>query len=64
MIDTVHQGGHVTSSQGLGKIPKGCGSSIQWDRGCWFKRKSRLLMSQGGDFDISGSESSKDLESL
>jgi hypothetical protein len=36
-IDTVHQGGHVASGQGSGKIPKGCGSSIQWDHGHRFK---------------------------
>jgi hypothetical protein len=28
----------VASGQGSGKILKGCGSSIQWDRGRRFKR--------------------------
>jgi hypothetical protein len=37
-IDTVDQGGHVASGQGSGKILKGCGSSIQLDRGRRFKR--------------------------
>jgi hypothetical protein len=35
---TVHQGGHVASGQGSEKTLKGYESSIQLDRGHWFKK--------------------------
>jgi hypothetical protein len=43
----VHQGGHVVSGQGSGKIPKGCGSSIQLDRDRRFKRNLDRLSLKG-----------------